>query len=59
VLAADEVREPPAAHRFEAAFGQRDILECPSLDRLTKAFQLVPAERAELEAVAEQPARTR
>ena len=59
VLAADKTGQPAAPHRFEAALGCRHPRDRPGLDRLGETLDLVPAERAQLEPIANQPARGR
>ncbi len=56
MLAADEIGQPAAPHRFEAALGGRHPLDRPGLDRLGKTLDRVPAKCAQAEHIAEQPA---
>ena len=56
-LAADEIGQTRRADRLEAALGSRDALDRPRRNRLGNPLDLVPAEVAQTEEIAEQPAR--
>ena len=57
VFAADEIGQTGRADRLEAALGSRHALDRPRRDRLGNTLDLVPAEVAQTEQIAEQPAR--
>src|SRR5262249_47843653 len=57
VLAADEIGQTRPADRLEAALGSRHALHSPRRDRLGNPLDLMPAEVAQTEQIAEQPAR--
>src|SRR5262249_16837095 len=57
VLAANEVGQFRHADCLEATLGVRNTLDRPRCDRLGKALDLVPAEVAQTEQIAEQSAR--
>src|SRR5262245_33256143 len=57
VLAADEIGQTRRANRLEAALGIGYALDHPRCDRLGNILGLVPAEVAQTEQIAEQPAR--
>src|SRR5262249_17675142 len=57
VLAADEIGQTRRADRLEAALGSRHALDHPRRDRLGNTLDLVLAEVAQTEQIAEQPAR--
>src|SRR5262249_20228708 len=57
VLAADEIGQTRRAHRLEAALGSRHALDRPRRHRLGNTLDLVPAEVAQTEQIAKQPAR--
>ena len=57
VLAANEVRQTRRATRLEAALGSQQTLDRPCRDRPGNTLDLVLAEVAQTEQIAEQPAR--
>src|SRR5262249_28132760 len=57
VPAADEIGQTCRADRLEAALGSRRPLDHPRRDRLGNSLDLVLAEIAQTEQIAEQPAR--
>jgi len=57
VLAADEIGQTRRANRLEATLGIGYPLDHPRCDRLGNTLDLVPAEVAQTEQIAEQPAR--
>src|SRR5262249_40326833 len=57
VLAADEIGQTRRADRLEAALGIGNALDCPRRHWLGDTPDLVPAEVAQTEQIAEQPAR--
>ena len=57
VLAADEIGQTRRADRLEAALGIGHALRHPRRDRLGNTLDFVPAQVAQTEQIAEQPAR--
>ncbi len=57
IVAADDISQPRHADRLEAALGGRHALDRPRSDRLGNTLDLVLAEVAQTEEIAEQPAR--
>ena len=56
VLAADEARQTAGTNRLEAALGNREPFDRPGRNRRGKTLDLMPAEVAKLEEIAEQSA---